>query len=267
MGTKWTFCKTKCALWGIGLVLVSLSTLVDASEATPRSRPVSELEPLQAGITLPVQMGRTLRAGKVKPGTVFVVETTQRVPVSESAYLNRGAKIRGEVVASDAGDGTAAHPSTLAIRFTELRYRGQTVPVETRAIAVANLIEVGYTFLPTTGGADRGNASEASWTTRQVGGDEVCRSGWVGDVDDTVMNKVGYADYYGVYSLPVKLQGSDVMVPRAMGVFSTTAEGLYGYDSRAQLESTGGLITITNPKKRSVIRGGDDLLLEVVADR
>src|SRR5256884_2284538 len=50
----------------------------------------------------------------------FQVKTTQRVPVSEDAYLKRGATVRGEVVTSDAGDGTAAHPATLTIRFTQL---------------------------------------------------------------------------------------------------------------------------------------------------
>ena len=98
--------------------LVSLSALAKASDATSKSQAVSELRPLPAGITLPVAVGRTLRAGKVKPGTVVLVKTTQRVPVSEDAYLNRGAALRGEVVTSDAGDRTAAHPATLTIRFT-----------------------------------------------------------------------------------------------------------------------------------------------------
>ena len=57
------------------------------------------------------------------------------------------------------------------------------------------------------------------------------------------------------------------MVPRAMGVFSTTAKGLYGYDEGTRLESSGGSITITNPMGRVVIRAGDNLLLEVVAGR
>jgi hypothetical protein len=89
MGRIGTFCKTTCALWGVGFVLVSLPTLVKASDATSKSQAVLELRPLQAGVTLPVAVGRTLRAGKVKPGTVFLVKTTQRVPVSPDAYLNR----------------------------------------------------------------------------------------------------------------------------------------------------------------------------------
>ncbi len=123
-------------------------------------------------------------------------------------------------------------------------------------------MRVGDTFLPTSGGGDRGNASEASWNTVQVGGDEVNRSGWVGVVSDSTMNVVGSADYYGVYSLPVKLDGA--MVRRAIGVFSTTAKGLYGYDRGAELESSGGVITITNPQKRVVIRNHDQLLLRLL---
>ena len=263
-----TFCKTTYVLWCIGFAFVSLPGLANASDPVSRNQAVLELQPLQAGVTLPVEMGRTLRAGKVKPGTIFEVETTQRVPVSADAYLKRGAAIRGEVVASEAGDGTAAHPARLTIRFTQLSYRGMTVPLETKAVAMANLMDVDGTFLPLMGGPDRGNSSEASWTTAQVGGEQVVRSGWIGPVVGSGLKTVGRADYYGVYSLPTPLHGPDSMlVPRAMGVFSTTAKGLYGYDEGTQLESSGGLITITNPIGRALIRAGDHLLLEVVAGR
>ena len=268
MGRIGTFCKTTCALWCIGFALVYLPTLAKASDATSKSQAVSEPRSLPAGVTLPVAVGRTLRAGKVKPGTVVLVKTTQRVPVSEHAHLDRGATLRGEVVTSDAGDKTAAHPATLTIRFTQLSYKGMTVPLVTRAVAMANLMAVDDTFLSMQGGADRGNSSEASWTTRQVGGEEVVRSGWVGPLAGIGVRTVGSADYYGVYSLPAKLQGEEgAMVPRAMGVFSTTAKGLYGYNEGTELESSGGLITITNPMGQAVIRAGDNLLLEVVAGR
>ncbi len=254
-------------MWISGLALVCLSIFVRAAD-TQKAQEISELQPLPAGITLPVAVGHTLRAGKVKPGTVFLLKTTQRVPVSEDAYLNRGATLRCEVVTSDAGNRTAEHPATLAIRFTQLSYRGMTVPLVTKAVAMANLMYVDGTFLPLMGGADRGNSSEASWTTAQVGGQQVVRSGWIGPVVGRGLVTVGRADYYGVYSLPVQLGGEDgVMVPLAIGVFSTNARGLYGYDTGSELESSGGLITITNPKGAAVIRAGDHLLLEVVAGR
>ena len=267
MGASCALSNRKRATWSAGLALVCLSIFARADD-TRKPQAIAELRPLQAGITLPVAVGRTLRAGKVKPGTVFLLKTTQRVPVSEDAYLNRGATLRCEVVTSDAGDRTAAHPATLAIRFTQLSYRGMTVPLVTKAVAMANLMDVDGTFLPLMGGPDRGNSSEASWTTAQVGGQEVVRSGWIGPVVGRGLITVGRADYYGVYSLPVQLGGADgVMVPLAIGVFSTNAQGLYGYDTGTQLESSDGLITITNPKGQAVIRAGDHLLLEVVAGR
>ncbi|HEX3570942.1 MAG TPA: hypothetical protein VHU44_08970, partial [Acidobacteriaceae bacterium] len=164
-----------------------------------------------------------------------------------------------------AGAGTAAHPAVLVIRFTQLSYRGQTVPVVANALAVASRLAVDDTYLPTTGSTDRFTSNPASWTTRQVGGQLVARSGWVGPVVGVGLHTVGSADYYGVYSLPAETGG--VQFPRAIGIFSTTAKGMYGYEDGAKLESSGGAITITNPEGRAVIRAGEHLLLEVVAGR
>lgn len=247
--------------WTASLLLVSASVLADSL----KGRAVSELRPLPDGVTLPVELDKTLRSGKTKPGTVFTVTTTQRVPVSEETYLNRGAKLHGEVVTSTAGDGTAAHPAVLVIRFTQLSYRGQTVPVVTNAVAVASRLAVDDTYLPANGSTDRFTSNPASWTTRQVGGQLVARSGWVGPVVGDGLRAVGNADYYGVYSLPMETDG--MRFPRAIGIFSTTAKGMYGYEEGATLESSGGVITITSPERRAVIRVGEGLLLEVVAGR
>lgn len=247
--------------WATGLLLVSASVSAD----TLKGHAVSELGPLPDGVTLPVQLDKTLRSGKTKPGTVFTVTTTQRVPVSAETYLDRGATLRGEVVTSTAGDGTAAHPAVLVIRFTQLSYRRQTVPVVTNAVAVASRLAVDDTFLPTNPSFDQFTSNPANWTTRQVGGQLVARSGWIGPVVAVGLHTVGSADYYGVYSLPAETD--KVQFPRAIGIFSTTAEGMYGYEHGAALESSGGVIKITSPGRNAVIRAGEGLLLEVVAGR
>ncbi len=263
-------CNTRLQMTSVALrssrLLAFMLLFAGVSARAQKSIAVSELKPLPAGVTLPVRIGRSLRAGKVKAGTRITVRTTQRVPVGEHAYLARGAELDGEVVASTAGDGTVAHPATLMFRFTQLRYRKQTVPVATKAIAIANFTQVDDTFLPTNGGADRGNPSEASWTTAQVGGDLVVRSGWIGEVVGHTTQKVGNADYFGVYSLPTAPPtGGGPALQRAMGVFSTTASGLYGFEEGSSLESSGGVITLTCTGKRLLVRDGDDMLLEVVA--
>ncbi len=226
---------------------------------------ISELGPLPPGVTLTVQLGRSLRAGKVPVGTQIVVKTTQRVPVSEDTYLKAGTGLDGEVVASIAGNGRSSPQATLSIRFTRLRYGNQSIPVKTKAIAIANFMQVSYTFLPADGGPDMGNVSQANWTTRQVGGDAVVRTGWAGPVVGFNTGKVGTADYYGVYSLPADESNDGLPFPRALGVFSTTAAGLYGFGSGCALKSADGTITLTSPGKSIELRNGDNLLLEVIA--
>jgi hypothetical protein len=250
----------------LGAVLLLAGVFVCATAAVAqREAAVSELQVLPPGVTLPVKLGRSFRAGKVQVGTPIVVTTTQRVPVSEDTYLKAGAELDGEVVASIAGHGTASTPATLSIRFTRLRYGKQSIPVRTKAIAIANFVQVGYTHLPADGGPDMGIFSEANWTTKQVGGDAVVRTGWAGPVVGFNTGTVGHADYYGVYSLPAASPDDGPPFPRALGVFSTTAAGLYGFGSGSALKSTDGTITLTGPGKSVELRNGDNLLLEVIA--
>ncbi len=247
---------------GAVLVLAGVFAFMAAGVAQ-REAAISELEVLPQGVTLPVQLGRSLRAGKVRVGTQIVVKTTQRVPVSENSYLKAGAELDGEVVASTAGN--ASTPATLSIRFTRLRYGKQSIAVRTKAIAIANFMQVGYTVLPADGGPDMGNVSQANWTTKQVGGDAVVRTGWAGPVVGSNTETVGHADYYGVYSLPTPLPGDGPSFPRALGVFSTTAAGLYGFGRGSELKSADGTITVTGPGKSIELRNGDNLLLEVIS--
>src|SRR5271170_3649149 len=240
------------------LLLVCVFTFSGAM--AQRGSAVAELEVLPRGVTLPVQLGRALRAGKVKVGAQIVVKTTQRVPVGENAYINAGAELDGEIVASVAGSGTVSTPATLSIRFTRLRYGKHSVPVKTKAIAIANFMQVTDTQLPVDGGPDMGNTNEADWTTRQVGGEVIVRTGWLGPVVGNNTQKVGYADRDGVYSLPAPAPDGGPAFPRAMGVFSTTAAGLYGFARGSTLQSADGTITVTGPGKSLVLRNGNNLL-------
>jgi len=244
------------------LVLAGVFAFV-AAAAAQREAAISELEVLPQGVTLPVKLGRSLRAGKVRVGTQIVVKTTQRVPVSEDSYLKAGAELEGEVMASTAGN--ASTPATLSIRFTRLRYGKQSIPVRTKAIAIANFMQVDYAYLPADGGPDMGIVSEANWTTKQVGGEAVVRTGWVGPVVGSNTETVGHADYYGVYSLPAPSPGDGPSFPRALGVFSTTAAGLYGFGRGSELTSVDGTIKVTGPGKSIELRTGDNLLLEVLS--
>jgi len=229
----------------------------------------TELSSLPVGCTLPVSVGATLRAGKTRVGTSVVAKTTQRVPIGRGEHLDRGATVLGTVVVSAAGDGSAGHPSVLGVRFGEVRFRGARgvalqVPVAIDAVAVAGVLALSDTEAPANGSTDRGNPSPASWTTRQVGGDEVARSGWIGEVVNSSMQTVGSADYYGVYSLPAGDGAVGAGFPHAMGVFSVGATGVYGYGPGISLTNGGRVITMTSQGRKLELRGGDNLLLRVV---
>ena len=236
----------------------------DAQGAHRKLTPIDQLGPLSAGLTLPIQIARSFKAGSSKPGTEIVGTTTQRVTLSDVSYLPAGAKVSGSVVASEAAHPESAQPATLTLRFTALSSRGQTVPILTRAVAIANFTDVSDTAAPANGSTDRGNSSPASWTTRQVGGDEVCRSGWIGEVVDSTTHRVGFADYYGVYADPPAGATGTAAIPRAIGVFSTSARGLYGFNVGDELRSLDGEITLTSAGGL-ILRNGDNLLLEIVA--
>jgi hypothetical protein len=226
---------------------------------------LSELEVLPPGVTLPVQLNRALRAGKIKVGTQIVVKTTQRVPVGENVYLKAGAEVDGEVVASVGYSRNSSTPATLSIRFNRLRYGKHSIPMKTKAVAIANFMQVTDTQLPADGGPDMGNTNEANWTTRQVGGDVIVRTGWVGPVVGNNVVKLGFADHDGVYSLATPEPDGGPSFPHALGVFSTTAAGLYGFEKGSSLRSEDGTITVTGPGKSIELRNGDNLLLEVIA--
>jgi hypothetical protein len=222
--------------------------------------PVQVLQDLPAGITLPVYLLHGVKAGSSAVGAPVEAVTTEPVPLSKTAYLPQGTKVIGVVVKSRAGDRRAHVPAELTIAFNKVRYHSTSVTIQTRVLAVANAADVSETFASTNDGSDRGNASPANWTTRQIGGDQVYREGWEGPVENGRMEKVGYADFHGVYAYAP--HGSAQDLPRAVGVFSTDAQGLYGFDDRATLLSSGSVATVRSPGQL-ILRNGDALLLQI----
>jgi hypothetical protein len=204
------------------------------------------------GSTLPVILVHTLKSQNLAVGQQVVARFSQRVPVSAGQYLPAKVKILGNVV--------SLGNSSIGILFTELRWKGQTVPVHVRLVAAASSDSVFQSKLP-EGGTDRGTATPADWTTRQVGGDQVYRSAGSGGVYNRFSEPVGHADLNGVYASPTA-KGE---LPRAVGPFSTTATGLHGLPNFS-IDSSGErgkpiILAVSSPKWK--LRAGDALLLEV----
>lgn len=219
------------------------------------SHAADDLQPLAPGTYLPVTLHRSLRAGRTQVGTTVEATTTQRVPLPAQRYLKAGARLSGHVVQS------ATSPAVLALRFDRVDYHGATQPIAVRALAAANFVAMSDTRQPANGATDRGNSNPANWTTEQVGGDQVARSGWSGPVINQTTQTVGFADFDGVYALAAQTDG----VPRALGVFSTSARGLFGYSADCGLVDDPGAISVRCAHSALVLHDGDNLLLEVVS--
>lgn len=236
-------------------LLLAISLLLCGS-AFASERKVQQLQPLPPGITLPVSLDRTLDQKHFHQGESIVASLYQRVPLAHGFYLPKRAKLLGIVVSSNG--------NTLELRWTELRLGHQSVPIAVKLLAAAHWMDVAGTNVP-LGGTDRGTSSPADWTTMQIGGDEVYRSGGSGAVYNQYSDRVGDADLFGVYAEPQ----SNGALPHAMGPFSTTSAGLY--DLRWMvLASPGGPgrpIVFQLENDRWQLHAADALLLEIVESR
>ena len=217
---------------------------------------------LPAGLWLPVAMHGSVKAGKTRVGTAVEARVTQRVPLGGGGFLDGHASLVGTVLRSEGGDGKTGRASVLEVEFTEVRDQGRVLPVRVRVLAAASRMAVEDTYAPVSDPADRSNPSAANWTTRQVGGDEVYRQRWEGPVVNTVTREVGRADYNGVYTLPVALRAG-LPLPRAVGVFSTTARGLYGFGDEVRMAPGDGVLRMESAGGPVRLGWGDDLLVEV----
>lgn len=230
-----------------------IAFLVFSVTAPLAARGTRELAPPPPGTTLPVIIYRTLKPQKLRAGDLITAELVQMVPIATQVDLPKGTNLIGHVVnVSD---------SAVSILFDQLHWKGRSIPVHVRLMAAAASNNVYETKRPLSA-PDRSTSNPGDWTTRQVGGDEVYLSGGSGKVYDRYSEPVGYADFSGVYANP----SAPGKLPRAMGPFSTTAEGLHGFPAFS-IVSQGGTnapITLASRRPNWQIAYGSALLLEVV---
>jgi hypothetical protein len=208
---------------------------------TPSSpaRATTKLEPLAAGVTLPVSLEQRLDARQVRVGEQITARLMQRVPLANGSYLSSKAKLIGRVVAYDT--------TSVTLRFDRIRLKEEEEPIQVQLLAAGHWLDVERTQEPLAP-PDRSLSNPMDWTTKQIGGDEVYRSGGSGAVYDQYSQPVGHADAFGVYA-PAGTPGAP---PLAMGPFSTTARGLYDLPG-VEIASPGGanspiVLRLTSPK-------------------
>ncbi|HLI04324.1 MAG TPA: hypothetical protein VKU93_08640 [Terracidiphilus sp.] len=239
----------------LGWLLAALLALPAAAVA--QNVTGNELPP---GTLLPVALGHGIDAGKLRAGDTIHAKVMQSIP---GTPVRRGASVVGRVVAVSSG---SAGPAQVAIRFDAVRAHGRTIAVSTDLRALASPMEVQMAQVPEEM-SSRGLTPE-TWTTQQIGGDQVYRGGGPVARGQT---PVGKPVPYGVEAVPQpaangSCQGAEGNgQPQALWLFSSNACGVYGF-SNLRIEHAGrssGTIVLSSSAGKLKIGGGSALLLRV----
>ena len=247
--------KLTCALGAMLAGMLVLPTCYAAQTSTSAAGST-----LPEGTLLPVSIGHGLNAHKLRAGQTVRLRLMQSVPQTS---VHRGAKVVGRVVSVS----TPGTPARLAIRFDAVESHGQRIPIRTDLRAIASPTEVQQAQMPEDM-SSRGLNPE-TWTTQQIGGDQVYRGG--GPVAQGV-TEVGKPVAYGVEGQPRIELGkpcrglvADNTRPQALWLFSVNACGVYGFPNLT-VEHAGrstGTIELASTNGQLHLGGGTALLLRV----
>lgn len=239
----------------LGWLLAALLALPFAAAA----RNAAEIE-LPAGTLLPVALGHGINAGKLRAGDRIHAKVMQSIP---GTPVRRGARVVGRVVAVSSGSNG---PAKVAIRFDAVRWQGSAIRVSTDLRAVASPMEVQMAQVPEDM-SSRGLTPE-TWTTQQIGGDQVYRGGGPVARGET---PVGKPVPYGVEAVPQPSENGPCRgaqgngQPQALWLFSANACGVYGFGN-LRIERPGrstGTIVLSSNTGNLKVGGGSALLLHV----
>lgn len=218
---------------------------------------------LPAGTILPVTLSKSINASKAGPGMEIRAKVMQDIP---GTSIRRGAGVIGHVVKVNS---SGAGQASLEISFDSVKSHGRQIPIKVDLRALASFVAVEQAKIPEEM-SSRG-LNEQTWTTEQIGGDQVYRGGGPVAEGATV---VGRPTAYGVLDVPQSQAGrpcgetvDDTSQPQAFWLFSADACGVYGY-SHLRIERSGrtepvGTIKLASDRGKLILYGGSGMLLRV----
>jgi len=243
-------------------------TLVSTAFAAAQNTPALRLAP---GTTIPVSFSHAVDATHARNGDVVAAKTTQPIQIAGGKLLPAGAEVVGHVVSvsSFSYDKTPyaeQKPGALTVQFDTLQANGVDIPLNVYVRALADPVTAHDAELP--------NAYDDGLRTRhQIGGDEVTPS--QNEVLSRNGDTVGYLKRGGVYAHPIAASGNSPEgcdgsdSEQAMGLFSASACGLYGFTD-ISLVGTGrrdgsSTLSLTSRRYSPKIWKNSVALLEVVS--
>jgi hypothetical protein len=242
----------KGILTGINIVLVaSMANFIGVSAFA------QTLSPQVTPTTFPISLTRTISTNHAKPGEPIVGVLVQPVTLPNSKTLRKGTEFRGHVTATSSSyeDG-----SKLGIQFDGFQDGSEFVPMtfSLRAMADRSSIEETEEAPPSD--------MDSAETLTLVGGDSY--SSHFREVVDSDGAVVGHNSRDGVRSRlkhTSNCPGSET--EQAVGRFSASACGLYGFGNVSLSESRSGLIELSAPSQWITVARGSSFLLQVIQPR
>jgi hypothetical protein len=217
---------------------------------------------------LPARLDTDISSRKTKPGQVITARVMQDVPLPGDAKIPAGSKLAGEVTAVQPASGSDG--GTISFRFDTLRLPNGTVRLTLHLRAIASMWEVSHAQMPRSFDP---TLNENSWTTVQIGGDIVNRTG------GSVRNRSGIVGKPVVNGVLARLDPNPGRGcrgdgtgerPQALWLFSTDACGTYDLQdltiARADHnppDSATAEITLHSTKGDVDVKRGGGLLLRV----
>jgi hypothetical protein len=239
------------------------------TQAANAALPVQLLPPKT---TLPIIFTGSVDAKNAHVGDLVLAKTIQNVDLPGGARLPAGSKVIGHVVGStafafDRRAYARQKQARLSIHFDEVSTGKTSFALNVYVRAIADPISAWDAEMPTP------NSYDSAPETNQIGGDIVRRS-----MDEVVSNNgdvVGYRRHADVYAhlisavgnAPNACDGSDT--EQAMGAFSASACGLYGFAGSELLKTAAGVetstMTLVSTRQTPRIWKHSTALLEVIA--
>jgi hypothetical protein len=229
-----------------------------------------QAQPLASGTTIPVRFSQTLTAQRSKPGDAVRAVTTQPIQLADGKRIAAGAQVLGSVVATktyqfDAAPYAHQQPSSLAIRFTEIRTTEGALPlhVTVRAVASASELREAEQAVDTDG---QGPLTES----RLIGGPVY--STLATSITSASGDVIAYKNAGGIVGrlLPSVAEQGELSCDasaseQAVGPFAPSACGAYGFDGAALVGGTAdSSFTLLQPGYQARIDTGSAALLETL---
>jgi hypothetical protein len=201
-------------------------------------------EEIPSSTAIPVTFTQTIKAGEAAAGSTVTAKTIQVVHLTDGQVLPKGTTLIGHVVKSqrlvaNQDQSSVQSPSVLSIHFDKIAEKGTSIPVSLSVRAMSNAVESYEGSIP-----EFSNDTDYVGTRVLIGGDRfdplqkdvVAANGDVVGVNrkDGVFAKLQATESVNRNS---SLTCGSTTTEQSVGIFSSSACGLYGFASGDQLRN------------------------------